>query len=194
VQEPEVPSDTRSRLLAAAVQRFYRDGFRNVGIDQILDDVAISKTAFYKHFRSKEDLMLAVLDRENGLLKVYLREMLRERGGNKAADQLRAVLDVVEVVMQKDDFHGCIFINAAIEFPLPHDPTHQAAARNKDVFSEVIFELAERAGSLDPQRLTEELCMVIDGAYVVRQVTGSTGSLDIARRLAERVIGEYLGA
>jgi AcrR family transcriptional regulator len=189
-----VPSDTRSRLLAAAVQRFYRDGFRNVGIGQILDDVGISKTAFYKHFRCKEDLMLAVLDRENGLLKVYLREMLREKAGNKAADQLRAILDVVEVVMQKDDFHGCIFINAAIEFPLPHDPTHQAAARNKDVFSEVIFELAERAGSLDPQRLTEELCMVIDGAYVVRQVTGSSESLAVARRLAERVIGEYLGA
>jgi AcrR family transcriptional regulator len=53
---------TRQRLVEAAVKRFYRDGFRNVGIDQILADVGISKTAFYKHFECKEDLMLAALE------------------------------------------------------------------------------------------------------------------------------------
>ena len=55
---------TRQRLIEAAVRRFYRDGFRSVGIDQILADVGISKTAFYKHFESKEDLMLAALENQ----------------------------------------------------------------------------------------------------------------------------------
>ena len=53
---------TRQRLVEAATRRFYRDGFRSVGIDQILSDVGISKTAFYKHFESKEDLMLGALE------------------------------------------------------------------------------------------------------------------------------------
>ena len=57
-----MPSTTRQRLIEAAARRFYRDGFRNVGIDQVLADVGISKTAFYKHFESKDDLMLAVLE------------------------------------------------------------------------------------------------------------------------------------
>ena len=56
---------TRQRLIEAAVRRFYRDGFRSVGIDQVLADVGISKTAFYKHFESKEDLMLAALQDHN---------------------------------------------------------------------------------------------------------------------------------
>ena len=56
---------TRQRLIEAVVRRFYRDGFRNVGIDQILSDVGISKTAFYKHFECKEDLMLAALEVQN---------------------------------------------------------------------------------------------------------------------------------
>jgi AcrR family transcriptional regulator len=56
---------TRHRLIDAAIKRFYRDGFRNVGIDQILTDVGISKTAFYKHFECKDDLMLAALERQN---------------------------------------------------------------------------------------------------------------------------------
>src|SRR3954467_15466853 len=58
-------SMTRQRLIDVGVQRFYRDGFRNVGIDQILNEVGISKTAFYKHFESKEDLMLAALEDNN---------------------------------------------------------------------------------------------------------------------------------
>jgi AcrR family transcriptional regulator len=52
----------RLRLIEAAVRRFYRDGFRSVGIDQVYSDVGISKTAFYKHFESKDDLMLAALE------------------------------------------------------------------------------------------------------------------------------------
>jgi len=60
-----MPSTTRQRLIEAALKRFYRDGFRNVGIDQVLADVGISKTAFYKHFESKDDLMLAVLELKN---------------------------------------------------------------------------------------------------------------------------------
>ncbi|MEX2092413.1 MAG: TetR/AcrR family transcriptional regulator, partial [Pirellulales bacterium] len=58
---------TRQRLIEAAGRRFYRDGFRMVGLDQILADVGISKTAFYNHFESKDDLVLAALanhDRE----------------------------------------------------------------------------------------------------------------------------------
>jgi len=59
---------TRQRLIEVALRRFYRDGFRSVGIDQILADVGISKTAFYKHFASKEDLMLAAMEMQNDWL------------------------------------------------------------------------------------------------------------------------------
>jgi len=189
-----LPSNTRERLVEAAVQRFYRDGFRNVGVDQIIDDVGISKTAFYKHFRCKEDLMLAVLQRESTRLKGELRDMLRELGGRSARDQLHALVGVIEQVMEKGDFHGCIFINAAFEFPLAHDPTHKAAANNKNVFSDIIFEIAERAGAIDPARLTEELCMVVDGAYIARQVTNDSSQLSTAQRLADKIIAEYLPA
>ena len=56
------PSPRVSDSIEAAGRRFYRDGFRMVGLDQILAEVGISKTAFYKHFESKDDLMLAALE------------------------------------------------------------------------------------------------------------------------------------
>src|SRR5262245_42959483 len=110
-------TSTRERLVAAASRRFYRDGFRSVGIDQVLSDVGISKTAFYKHFESKEDLMLAALDVQGAWLRGTFQTMVRERGGPTAVGRLHALLDVVEHIIQADDFRGCIFVNVAIEFP-----------------------------------------------------------------------------
>src|SRR3954466_14291493 len=113
---------TRQRLVEAAVRRFYRDGFRSVGIDQILADVEISKTAFYKHFESKEDLMLAALEEQAAWAQNIFQTMIRDRGGSTPLGQLHALFDVVEHIMESEDFHGCIFVNASMEFPLPHEP------------------------------------------------------------------------
>src|SRR5262245_63788111 len=101
-----MPSQTRQRLIDAAKRRFYRDGFRNVGIDQILSDVGISKTAFYKHFECKDDLMLAVLEGQSVWLQNTFRDMIRERGGDTAIGQLRAVFEVVETILEAHEFRG----------------------------------------------------------------------------------------
>jgi AcrR family transcriptional regulator len=187
-----MPSTTRQRLIDASVKRFYRDGFRNVGIDQILSDVGISKTAFYKHFECKDDLMLAALEMQNAWLQNTFRAMIRERGGEAAMGQLRAVLDVVETIIESDEFQGCIFVNVAMEFPLMHEPAHVAAAENKRAIEAIICEIAARAGATNPRALAEELCLIIEGAYVTRQVTGNRHTVDIARRVAERVIAAHV--
>jgi AcrR family transcriptional regulator len=185
-------TDTRQRLIDAAKDRFYRDGFRNVGIDAILTDVGISKAAFYKHFESKDELMVAVLEDVDRFLQQQFRQMVKQRGGPAAAGQLRAVLDVVQQVIEEDGFHGCIFVNAVMEFPLPHDPAHQAAGRHKHAIEEFVFELAERAGAKDPAALAQELGLVIEGAYVTRSISGDPASFAVARRLAQRVIDQHL--
>ena len=187
-----MPVDTRQRLIEAAVCRFYRDGFRNVGLDQILADVAISKTAFYKHFPSKEDLMLAALESQNVWLQQTFRSMVLSRAGVAVADQLRSLLDVVEMIIESDQFHGCIFVNVAMEFPSPHDPAHRAAAENKAAIEQLVCDIARQGEVPDPQGLARELCMIFEGAYVTRQTTGNPQTVGIARRLAERVLAGYL--
>jgi AcrR family transcriptional regulator len=180
---------TRQRLIDAAVRRFYRDGFRNVGIDQILSDVGISKTAFYKHFESKEDLMLAALEDNHSMMLETFRRLARERGGLTPQGQLRALLDVVEHLVESDDFQGCIFVNVAMEFPLPHEPAHVAAAKNKQAIEDMVYNLALEAGAREPRSLAKELCLIMEGAYVTRHVTGNRGTVEIARRVADLVIG-----
>jgi AcrR family transcriptional regulator len=185
-------SPTRQRLTEAAARRFYRDGFRNVGLDQVLADVGISKTAFYKHFECKEDLVLAALEMKSHWLQGTFREMVRERGGASAVGQLRALLDVVNQIIDADEYQGCIFVNVALEFPLPHEPAHVAAAQHKQAIEEIVHDLAAHAGAADPRELARELCLIMEGAYVTRQVTGNKLSIDVARRVADLVIAAHL--
>lgn len=188
-----MPSDTRQRLVDTAMKRFYRDGFRNVGLDQILADVGISKTAFYKHFECKEDLMLAVLEHQNRWLQETFRQMMRQRGGDSPAGQLRALFDVVETIIESDDYQGCIFVNVSMEFPLPHEPAHVAAQRSKAGIEEIVRAVAAEAGAADSRALAQELCLIMEGAYVTRHVTGNRETIAIARRLAAQVIEAHLG-
>lgn len=187
-----MPSSTRHRLIEAAGRRFYRDGFRNVGIDQILADVGISKTAFYKHFESKDDLMLAALEVRNVWLQETFRDMIRSHGGPDPAAQLHGLFDVVERVINSDEFQGCIFVNVAMEFPLAHEPAHLAAAEHKRAIEAIVRELAAEANVDDPPAMAQELCLIIEGAYVTRQVTNDPETIAIARRVAESVIGKRL--
>lgn len=187
-----MPSATKQKLIDAAKKRFYRDGFRNVGIDQILSDVGISKTAFYKHFECKEDLMLAALIEHDQWLRNTFVAMVRKRVGTAGPDQLMALFDVVDFLTVDEDFAGCIFVHAAMEFPLPHDPAHQAAARSKRSMEELIEQFAVDAGATNPRALAQELCMIMEGVYVTKHVTQSPHAVDVARRIAKRAIAEHL--
>jgi len=189
-----LPSDTRKRLMQAAFQRLYRDGFRNVAIDQILGDVGISKTAFYKHFESKDDLLLAALQEHHRHMEDDFRAIMRQRGGEVPSRQLLALFDAVENILETEHFHGCVFVNVAIEFPLPHEPAHQVAASSKAAVERVVTEVAAQAGAADPAALAQELCLIMEGAYVTKHVSGNPATISIARRLAERALAAHLPA
>jgi len=183
---------TRTRLIDTARAHFYRDGFRGAGLDAILADVGISKAGFYKHFASKEDLMVGVLEAVDAMLAREFRQMVRDRGGPAAAGQLRALIDVVHEEFMHENFHGCIFVGAAMEFPLPHEPAHQVALRHKQSIEHFVYELAERAGCADPQALAQELCLIMEGAYVTRSVTNDASTIAIARRVVNQVLDQHL--
>ncbi|HEY2893808.1 MAG TPA: hypothetical protein VGJ16_06340, partial [Pirellulales bacterium] len=121
-------------------------------------------------------------------LQNTFRTMIRERGGPRPVDQLHASFDVVEQLIESDEFQGCIFVNAAMEFPLQHEPAHVLASQNRHSIEDLLFELAVAAEAKHPRLLAEELCLVMEGAYVTRVVTGKKCTIDIARRLARLAI------
>lgn len=185
-------TSTRERLINTAADLFYRDGFHAVGLDRIIDDVGVTKTTFYNHFESKEGLILEVLITNDRWWRDEFRRLLSKHGGDDPGDQLRAVPDVLHELFSSDVFNGCIFINVAVEFPLPHDPVHQAAMEHKNQMEMILRDLALRAGATDPLALAEQLSMIMEGAYVTRQVRRNDRTAAIARSATARLFETYL--
>src|SRR5690242_4391986 len=126
---PDPPKTGRERLIAAAVELFYRNGFAAVGIDRVIAAAGVTKTTFYKHFEGKDELMVAaVRRRDEWESAAWDRAVRRIAGDDDPAGQLLAQLDVMHVWFNDPEFRGCMFMNTAAEFPNPHDPVHQAAA------------------------------------------------------------------
>ena len=98
---------------------------------------------------------------------------------------------MVDQIINSSEYQGCIFVNAAIEFPLLHEPVHVAAAQHKRAIEDIVYELAARADAVDPRVLARELCLIMEGAYITYLVTGDPRTIDVAR-LADLVIAAHL--
>src|SRR5215471_19628498 len=88
---PDPPKNGRERLVAAAVELFYRHGFGAVGIDRVIAAAGVTKTTFYKHFESKDDLMVAAVKRRDEWESLAWYRATRKLGGDDPAKQLLAM-------------------------------------------------------------------------------------------------------
>lgn len=183
---------SRDRLIAVAHDLFYRDGFHAVGLDSILRTVGVTKTTFYNHFESKEHLVLAVLQEHDRWWRETFCKALERHGGSDPRNQLLALPAVIQELIEGEDFNGCIFVNVAVAFPLPHDPIHVAAAEHKAQMEMILRDLALRAGASDPLALAEEVGLALEGAYVTQQVTRRDGTAEIFLRMIQSLVDRYV--
>src|ERR1700722_11824902 len=128
---PSAPS-ARERILSAAYELFGRRGIRAVGTDEVIARAGVAKATLYRHFATKDELVLAVLERREQLWTHGLIEAQSERLGNTPEERLLAIFDVMHDWFQsRDGFEGCSFINVLLEFASDH-PTGQACVAHID--------------------------------------------------------------
>lgn len=187
----EPPATTRDRLIHTALNLFYYHGFHAVGIDRIIADVGVTKTTFYNHFESKDQLILeALTTRDRWELETWMR-IVNQLAAGDPQSMLLAVFDVLHDWFTHPDFLGCQFINAAAEFPSPNDPIHQAAARHKEAFEQAITDMARDAGLKNPEDLAVKWMVLIEGAINLRQVMQNDHAAASARGIAELLLREH---
>jgi AcrR family transcriptional regulator len=184
-------SSTRERLIEIGAGLFYQHGFQAVGLDRILSEVGITKTAFYKHFESKDDLIVAVLEARDQRDMTEWTAYFRHRGGDDPKRQLLAVFDLLDDWFGRPDFRGCMFLNAATEFPSPSDPIHQTAAAHGERLQQHLLTLAEAAGARDAEGLARQVMLLITGAISARHANGDTNAAATARATAEVLVDRH---
>ncbi|MFC5500708.1 TetR/AcrR family transcriptional regulator [Lysinimonas soli] len=156
---------TRERILDAATQLFYANGLRSVSADRIVAQVGITKVTFYRHFPTKEDLIVAYLERRARWERDAV-EAARAAAPGKPAEALRMIVDGIGQESCSPGFRGCPFINAAAEYPDPEHPVRVVVGVHRAWFKGAIEEFLIELGVSDSSRIADQLVMLRDGAMV----------------------------
>jgi AcrR family transcriptional regulator len=173
----------RERILKTASDLFYAQGVRAVGVDTIIAEARVAKASFYKHFPSKDDLILAFLDRRDALLRTWLEQAVQRLSPDPANRPL-AIFDALAQRIASNDFRGCAFINAMVELADRDHLAHQAADRHKREMTAFIAQLLNAANVARPNDLAKELTILMDGAIVTALREGSPDAARAAKRIA----------
>ncbi|MBN9672119.1 TetR/AcrR family transcriptional regulator [Roseibium aggregatum] len=177
----------RERLLLAASDLFCRHGINATGVDAVVTAAGTAKTTLYKAFGSKEGLVEAVLEREGELWRQWFVDEVDAIPGD-ASNKLVDLFDVLKRWFCEENFFGCPFINAIGEHDKNDDRLRDIALRHKGIVLDKIRELARQARPADPEGLTHELALLIDGAIVAALLTRDPSVADHARNAAARIL------
>ncbi|MFJ6982949.1 MULTISPECIES: TetR/AcrR family transcriptional regulator [unclassified Streptomyces] len=156
------PSEARAKLLDTATRIFYAEGIHSVGVDRIIAEAQGTRATLYRHFKGKEDLVLAYLERADLGIRSQVGAILAE--DLPAADTVRAVGRYVAEGIRSPGFRGCAFLNAAAEYPDPAHPVHRAVLAHRQWFLETVTDLMEGAGCAPADAAGRHFVMLRDGA------------------------------
>ena len=177
----------RDELVQKALQTFYRNGFNATGMDMLVAESGISKTSMYKHFRTKEDLIIAVLRLRDENFRNWLYRRMEELGSTPR-EQLIAMFDALEEWFSEPGYRGCMFVKASSEFQDATHPIHKQSADHKRMLADHMTRLARQADLSEPELLARQLLLLKEGAIVTAHLGYTENAAQDAKAAARRLI------
>ena len=167
----------RERILDAAYELFSQRGIRAVGVNDVIERAGVATATLYRHFSSKEKLVLAFLDlREQRWTKDLIEAGAMGRGSNPE-QRLLAIFDVLDEWFHRDDFEAGSFIKVLLELG-PNNPAGGASVRHLEQLRAIARHLAEEAGMRDAESFAHSWHILIQGSIVV----AAEGDVEAAQR------------
>jgi AcrR family transcriptional regulator len=160
-----VQTSMRERLIEAASELFYAQGLRAVSVDKVIERAGTTKVTFYRHFRSKDDLVVAYLEQRAAMERDGIEAAIAHSGGDTEA-ALRLISDATGGAACSPGFRGCPFINAAAENPDPQSPVRRTVAAHRDWYRTMFGRLLQPLGLPNAGEVVDDLMMLRDGAMV----------------------------
>ena len=179
------------RLLDTAYEMFSTRGVRDVGVDEVIERAGVAKATLYRHFPSKDDLVLAFLERrEQRWTLEWVETEARGRGSSPEA-HLLGIFDLFDEWFHSEDFEGCSFINVLLEMG-PKHPAGSASIRHLETIRTVVGALAAEAGLRDPESFARSWHILMKGA-IVQAVEGDVEAAKRSKAMARFLLNEYRG-
>lgn len=181
----------RDELVEKAMATFYRNGFQATGMDLLAAETGVSKTAIYKHFATKDELVIATLRLRDERIRGWLFNRMEQLAGEPAG-QLLAMFDALHEWFAQPDFCGCMFIKLCAEYQVPGDPVRAEALAHVERITARLEDLAQAAGYARPADLARQLTVLKEGAIIMASMgLGGAPALD-AKALARLLLAERL--
>jgi AcrR family transcriptional regulator len=180
----------RERILDASYDLFSRQGVQAVGIDAIITRSGVARQTLYRHFDSKQDLVLAFLERREEL---WTKDWLQAEVKRRAADpreRLLAIFDVFDGWFRRNDFEGCSFINVMLEMADPADPVHRAGAAYLAGIRNFLEGLAREAGIADADTFARKWHILMKGS-IIAAAEGDRDAAQRAREMGQAVLAQH---
>ena len=177
----------RDELVQKALKAFYRNGFNATGMDTLVAETGISKTSMYKHFRTKEDLIIAVLRLRDEHFRNWLYRRMEELA-ETPREQLIAMFDALEEWFSEPGYKGCMFIKASSEFQETSHPIHMQSADHKRMLERHMIGLAERADLTNPELVSRQLLLLKEGAIVTAHLGHTENPAQDAKAAAVQIV------
>jgi AcrR family transcriptional regulator len=181
--------DARGRILETAYNLFSRFGVQAVGVDRIVAEAGVAKTTLYRHFRSKDELVVAVLDLREQLWTIDWLEHEVERRARTPRKRLLAIFDVFGEWFHRSDFEGCLFMSTLLEVHDRKNPVGAASVAKLGNVRAFVRELAKAAGVRDPKGFARRWQMLLEGSIVAAaggHVEAAREAKDVAALLLQR--------
>lgn len=175
-------AEPRERILAVADRLFYAEGVRATGTEKIMSVAEVAKATFYRHFESKDALVLAYLENRDRALWDYLSQPTSPK-------DLREALTKFEQMANWPEIIGCPFLRVASEFPDTSHPFHRLAIEHQNKIVDYLSGLLEPF-AMDKGAAAAALLSVIDGAFSLRMIYGNSRVVPIVSP-AEAVLKSY---
>jgi len=186
------PVGARERILAAADELFSQRSIRDVGINELISRAGVAKATFYAHFASKDDLVLAFLERCHQDLTVEAIIAECRKKTNDPAAQLLIIFDVLDGWFRQDGFQACAFVSTMLEMGPTH-PLGQASISYLAQVRDFMRTLAEEAG-LDQPDVFARSCHILTKGSIISAVEGDKEAAVLAKRMAVSLIRDHGGS
>ena len=185
---PRSARKTRQTILDAAYLRFRRSGYTRVSLDEIAAAARVTKRTLYYHFRSKDDLLEAVLEGQHELALVAFRTF-GDRLSGTAEEIVQSMFDDLAVWSTRPDFAGTGFTRFVIELAdLPGHPARVIARRHKALLETQLVEVLKRAKVPAPEKRARELIVLSEGAVVMLLIHRDRRYVAAAAEVAKQLV------
>lgn len=181
------PLDVRERVLECASGLFYRQGVRAVGVDLVVAQAGVAKTSLYRHFRTKDDLIVAFLEREDiDFWSTW--DAVAAQHADDPAGELAAHMRWIGERLSRSNYRGCPQINVSAEFPEPDHPTRHVARAHMQGLRSRLGAIARRLHVSDPDVMGAQLALLVNGAFVSSELLAGEDATRILLQAATAMV------